>query len=214
MKKFRWLTIVLTLVLALSLVLTGCGGGGTNGDSTDDGGEQQGGEANPNAAPEGETQVQLTKRFRTAMEDALAADYADKIDAQNANVQEMLDTLKSHMSYRSTFKKDSVKGLEEVMVEFDNILPFRSEGSLVGPEAPATYDEAVTFIKEEFADYINDDTQATVDEALAGMQETYDQATFDAARRALWDEFECDVDTNTYWQGTADEDAADEGDAE
>lgn len=207
MKKFRWLAVLLTLVLALSLVLTGCGGGET--PSGGDGGDQQGEEANPNAAPEGETQAQLTKRFRTAMEDALAADYAGKIDVQNAKVQEKLDTLKAHMTYRSTFKKDSVKGLEAVKVEFDNILPFRSEGSLVGPEAPATYDEAATFIKEEFADYINDDTQASVDAALAGMQETYDQATFDAARRALWDEFKCDAKTNTYWQGTADE-----GDAE
>ena len=138
------------------------------------------------------------------MEDELKANYADKIDASNAAVQEKLDFLKAHMSYRSTFKKDSVKGVEEVMVEFDNMLPFVSEGSLVGPTAPATAAEAETFIKEEFAAYITDATQADVDAALATMNEAYDQASFDAARRTLWDAFKCDVTKDTYWQGTAD----------
>lgn len=206
MKKFRWLAVLLTLVLALSLVLTGCGGGGET-PSGDEGGEGQE-EANPNAAPEGETMVQLTKRFRTAMEDELKANYADKIDAASDAVQAKLDTLKANMTYRSTFKRDSAKGIEDVKVEFENILPFRSEGSLVGPEAPATAAEAETFIKEEFAAYITDDTQADVDAALATMNEAYDQASFDAARRTLWDAFECDAAKDTYWQGTADEEAA------
>ena len=204
MKKFRWLAVLLTLVLALSLVLTGCGGG----DASDAGDEGTQEEANPNAAPEGENQAQLTKRFRATMEDELKANYADKLNVDSTAVQEKLDSLKAHMSYRATFKKDSVKGIEEVMPEFDDMLPFVSEGSLVGPTAPATAAEAEAFIKEEFASYITDATQADVDAALATMNEAYDQASFDAARRTLWDAFGCDVTKDTYWQGTADEETA------
>ena len=57
-------------------------------------------------------------------------------------------------------------------------------------------------IRDRFQSFTNGDTTA-LDAALATMQETYDsdsQTAFDTARRTLWDEYECTVETNTYFQ--------------
>ena len=112
---------------------------------------------------------------------------------------------KSSTDLDSKLESSEDEYLDAVRAIFDDTLPFITEGSLIGPEAPATYDEACAYIKEEFKDNTADDASA-LDEALATMKESYDsdaQKAFDTARRALWDKYECTVETNTYFKDHA-----------
>lgn len=191
MKKF--LSILLCASLMFCMLLTGCGG-----DDTPD---------SPDSPTDQNTEsIDATTALRNKRNSALETirgEYKDKIDTSALN--KLIGRQKSSTDLDSKLESSEDEYLDAVRAIFDDTLPFREEGSLIGPEAPATYDEACAYIKEEFKDNAASDT-AALDEALATMKESYDsdaQKAFDTARRALWDKYECTVETNTYFKGNA-----------
>ena len=191
MKKF--LSILLCAGLVFCMLLTGCGGGDTP-DTPDSPTKDD--TASTDAAAD------LSKQRNSALE-TIRKEYTDKIDATDLN--KLIGRQKSSTDLDSKLENSEDEYLDAVRAIFDETLPFITEGSLIGPEAPTTYDEACAYIKEEFKDNTADDTSA-LDEALATMKESYDsdaQKAFDTARRALWDKYECTVETNTYFKDHA-----------
>ena len=191
MKKF--LSILLCAGLVFCMLLTGCGGS-DNPDTPD-------GPTNANTGST-DTAAELRKQRNSALE-TIRKEYTDKIDT--AALNKLIGGQKTSTDLDSKLESGEDEYLDAVRAIFDDTLPFRTEGSLIGPEAPATYDEACAYIKEEFKNNTASDT-AALDEALATMKESYDsnsQKAFDTARRTLWDKYECTVETNTYFKDHA-----------
>lgn len=191
MKKF--LSVLLCVGLMFCMLLTGCGGSDT--PDTPDSPTSENTESTDAAA-------ELRKKRNSALE-TIRKEYTDKIDTTSLN--KLIGGQKTSTDLDSKLESSEDEYLDAVRAIFDDTLPFLTEGSLIGPEAPATYDEACAYIKEEFKDNTADDTSA-LDEALAAMKESYDsdaQKAFDTARRELWDKYECTVETNTYFKDHA-----------
>lgn len=191
MKKF--LSILLCVGLMFCMLLTGCGDNDTP-DSPDSPTKEN--------VESTDAAAELHKQRNSALE-TIRKEYTDKIDTSSLN--KLIGRQKTSTDLDSKLESSEDEYLDAVRAIFDDTLPFREEGSLIGPEAPATYDEACAYIKEEFKDNTADDTSA-LDEALATMKESYDsdaQKAFDTARRALWDKYECTVETNTYFKDHA-----------
>ena len=192
MKKF--LSVLLCCSLLLTLLLAGCGDSSSTNDTS---GTQQ--ESSTEAGDDG---ADLSSMRSDALSE-VRKEYKDTIDATTIN--KLVGRLKSSTDLDSVLESSVDEYKDAVRAVFDDVLPFVTEGSLIGPKAPATYEEACTYITEEFQSFTNGDTTA-LDAALATMQETYDsdsQTAFDTARRTLWDEYECTVETNTYFQDHA-----------
>lgn len=203
MKKSLSITaLLLCLILTLSFALTACGepaappvGGGPNLNSKVESKEEKEDEESKEPV---ESLADQRKR-RHAELDKLKDEYKDTIEASALDA--LIEKEKSSKKLESTFKRDSEKYMNMIRERFNNVTAFKSEGSLIGPNAPATYDEALAYIREEFKDKLTD--EAAYKEQFDNLKATYGsdaQKGFDALRRQLWDDFECVADDNSYFR--------------
>lgn len=156
---------------------------------------------------ESESLSELRARRQEAVEN-LRGEYKDQIEAETLN--EMIGKEKSSTAHEKLFQNDEKAYLDLVRLNFNDILPFRTEGSLIGPKAPADIEDARAYLKEEFKANITDDNRDTFENALKMMESEsgsqsptpyaeYAQKNFDWVRRYLWGQYGCTVETNPYF---------------
>lgn len=164
-------------------------------------------ESSAEQSEESEPLSELRARRQEAVE-SLRGEYTDQIEAETLNV--MIGKEQSSTAHEKLFQNDEKAYLDLVRLNFNDILPFRTEGSLIGPKAPADLEDARAYLKEEFKANITDDTRDTFEDALKMMESEsgsqsptpyaeYAQKNFDWARRCLWDQYGCTVETNPYF---------------
>lgn len=142
--------------------------------------------------------------------DAVGKEYEGRIDS--TVLAEMIAHEQGSPSVDfALFETDQQAYVTKVRALFEDRLPFRSEGSLVGPKAPS-YEKACDYIRAEFADCIGKkiDSQ-TFEEYLTLMKadiaqqnpvpyEQNPQKAFDNCRRMLWDLCECTTEDTPYFK--------------
>ncbi len=150
---------------------------------------------------------ELTKQFKAEL-DGLAEEYDEQLEKDA--VIDVINEKKAG-AIPEEYRSDLDGYLDSVRTELNNLLPFRSYGSLIGPNAPADYSAACDYIRAEFEKNVTEENRADFEEILAWMEDdvlgaqspspyTNDpQLHFDAARQALWSHFQCTVDTNPYF---------------
>ena len=122
----------------------------------------------------------------------------DQIEAETLNM--MIGKEQSSTAHEKLFQNDEKAYLDLVRLNFNDILPFRTEGSLIGPKAPVDLEDARAYLKEEFKANITDDNRDTFEDALKMMESEsgsqsltpyaeYAQKNFDWARRCLWEQY-------------------------
>ncbi len=153
---------------------------------------------------------QVVHQNRREAIDAVGKEYEGRID--NAVLAEMIAHEQGSPSVDfELFETDQQAYLTKVRALFENRLPFRSEGSLIGPKAPS-YEKACDYIRKEFADWIGKkvDNQ-TFEEYLTLMKadiaqqnpipyEQNPQKAFDNCRRMLWDLCGCTTENTVYFK--------------
>lgn len=109
------------------------------------------------------------------------------------------------------FETDQQAYVTKVRALFEDRLPFRSEGSLIGPKAPS-YEKACDYIRAEFAGCIGKKMDSeTLEEYLTLMKadiaqqntvpyEKNPQKAFDNCRRMIWDLCECTTENTPYFK--------------
>lgn len=164
-------------------------------------------ESSAEQSEESESLSELRARRQEAVEN-LRGEYQDQIEAETLNI--MIGKEQSSTAHEKLFQNDEKAYLDLVRLNFNDILPFRTEGSLIGPKAPADIENARAYLKEEFKANITDDNRDTFENALKMMESEsgsqsptpyaeYAQKNFDWIRRYLWDQYGCTVETNPYF---------------
>lgn len=150
---------------------------------------------------------ELRTRRKEAVE-GLRGEYKDQIEADTLN--KMIGDEKNSTAHERLFQNDEAAYLDLVRLNFNDILPFRTEGSLIGPKAPADIEEARAYLREEFKANVTEENRDAFENTLKMMENEsgsqsptayaeYSQKNFDWARRCLWDRYGCTVETNPYF---------------
>ena len=164
-------------------------------------------ESSAEQSKESESLSELRARRQEAVE-SLRGEYMDQIEAETLNM--MIGKEQSSTAHEKLFQNDEKAYLDLVRLNFNDILPFRTEGSLIGPKAPVDLEDARAYLKEEFKANITDDNRDTFEDALKMMESErgsqsptpyaeYAQKNFDWARRCLWEQYGCTIETNPYF---------------
>lgn len=196
------LLLLVVCCMASFLLLAGCSAAPPQTESSD-----VLPESSAEQSEESESPSELRARRQEAVEN-LRGEYQDQIEAETLN--KMIGKEKSSTAHEKLFQNDEKAYLDLVRLNFNDILPFRTEGSLIGPKAPADIEDARAYLKEEFKANITDDNRDTFENALKMMKSEsgsqsptpyaeYAQKNFDWARRYLWGQYGCTVETNPYF---------------
>ena len=196
------LLLLVVCCMASFLLLAGCSAAPPQTESFDVLPESSAEQSEENESPS-----ELRARRQEAVEN-LRGEYQDQIEAETLN--KMIGKEKSSTAHEKLFQNDEKAYLDLVRLNFNDILPFRTEGSLIGPKAPADIEDARAYLKEEFKANITDDNRDTFENALKMMESEsgsqsptpyaeYAQKNFDWARRYLWGQYGCTVETNPYF---------------
>lgn len=196
------LLLLVVCCMASFLLLAGCSAAPPQTESSDVLPESSAEQSEKSESPS-----ELRARRQEAVEN-LRGEYQDQIEAETLN--KMIGKEKSSTAHEKLFQNDEKAYLDLVRLNFNDILPFRTEGSLIGPKAPADIEDARAYLKEEFKANITDDNRDTFENALKMMESEsgsqsptpyaeYAQKNFDWARRNLWGQYGCTVETNPYF---------------
>lgn len=132
--------------------------------------------------------VELTKAYNADL-DALFTVY------QNLFTEEALHRLidkERETPDLIAYDNDPEAYMQTIRGHISDVIPFRAEGSLAGPVAPCTFDDAWDMICNEFSKYITKDSPyKTQFEPMRAHYEEHPQESFDAMRRIIWDDFNC-----------------------
>ena len=191
---------VLLCIAALCLLLAGC----RPADPAPLESEPES-SAQTESVEESESLSELRARRLEAVE-GLRGEYADLIEADTLNT--MIGEEKSSTTHEELFKRDQEEYLDLVRLRFNMVLPFRSQGSLIGPKAPEDLEAARNYIREEFSAFVTDETRESFEDVLKMMENEsaaqsptpyadYPQQNFDWARNNLWTRYGCTIETNT-----------------
>lgn len=212
MITIRFRDTLFLLLLALSLLLAGCA---PQAEPEPSDAPVSSEEATPESSAEENSEAlqEAAKKFREEVEAKMPQEYDGKLDFEHETVQKTLNAAKNNERYQRYFAEEPEEGLAEVRRELDALLPFRSEGSLIGPKAPPTYAAACDYIRAEFDGFITEAGRDEFETVLTNMEQFGStevvapyadsqenaQRNFDAARRYLWDKYGCDIESNTYF---------------
>lgn len=149
----------------------------------------------------------LTREYKAAL-DALIPEYRDKIEEKALTT--WIGKEKAELRIFE-FRDNCDAYMKEVRDRLNSVTAFRSEGSLIGPKAPASYEDAVKYVRTEFEGRATDKTE--FEALLISMKENggaqnptpYEespknaQRNFDNLRRYLWDKYGCSIENTPYF---------------
>ena len=209
--KLRGKTIaaICALLCLMSAALIGCsipegeGAFGVSGGASEKAPETSAGAA-ASSMPEGDA----IAMYQKALEE-VAPTYADTIEA------ETLREMTAYARSNPQILPDRAACEASLCAYFDAVLPFRSQGSLIGPVAPKDFEKACAYIRAEFAgcEKSADDpfrNEKAFEEVLALMATEgggqspipyagNEQRNFDATRRDFWELYGCTVEPDSYF---------------
>ena len=91
--------------------------------------------------------------FDTMIDKVAEKEYAHRLNLRHSTVAKVIQDFREDEKMRKSYENNEFYVVDTLRFELNELLPFRTKGSLVAPFAPETYAEAREYVEKEFKWY-------------------------------------------------------------